>query len=132
MLVVVAIGCGEGSNGQQQSESNLRMVAVMYSQYLSAHGGEAPHDESEFRAYVDSLGPGVLHRAGLSDLDELFVSIRDGKQFAVKYQNGRWPLEGAIAYEQVGVDGRRLVATELGGVSEMTEKQFATRLNKPM
>jgi hypothetical protein len=87
MLVVVAIGCDERNNGQEHYESNLRLVAVMYSQYLSAHGGEAPHDEDDFREYIQSLGPGVLERAGLSGSDRLFVSIRDGKQFAVKYKN---------------------------------------------
>ncbi len=132
ILVVVAIGCGEDSSGQKQNESNLRMVAVLYSQYLSAHGGEAPHDENDFREFVQSLGPGVLQRAGLSGMDELFVSVRDGRQFAVKYQNGNWPLDGAIAYEQVGADGTRFVATELGSVSEITEEQFRGRHMRPL
>ena len=132
ILVMVAIGCGEGNSGQKEYESNLRVVAVLYSQYLSAHGGEAPHDEGDFRTFVRSLGPGVLERAGLSGLDELFVSVRDGKQFAVKYKNGKWPLDGTIAYEQVGADGTRYVATDLGGVSEITEEQFLSRHKQPM
>ena len=132
MLVVVAIGCGERNSNHKPYESNLRMVAVLYSQYRSAHGGEAPHDEGEFRSFVRSLGPGVLERAGLSGWDELLVSVRDGKQYAVKYKQGNWPLDGAIAYEQVGANGTRFVVTELGGVSEITEEQFRGRHKQPM
>lgn len=132
MLVVVAIGCGEPISGQKPYESNLRLVAVLYSQYLSAHGGEAPHNEDDFRTFVRSLGPGVLERAGLSGLDELLVSRRDGKQFAVRYKSGNWPLDGAIAYEQLGANGTRYVATDLGGVSELTDEQFLGRHKQPM
>lgn len=131
-LVVVAIGCGERNSGRQPHESNLRLVAVLYSQFRSAHGGEAPRDEKDFRAFVRSLGPGVLERAGLSGMDELFVSVRDGQQIAVKYRNGDWPLDGAIAYELVGANGNRCVVTELGSVSEITEEQFQSRNMQPM
>jgi hypothetical protein len=132
MLVVVAIGCGESNSSHQPNESNLRLVAVLYSQYLSAHGGEAPRDEGDFVIFVRSLGPGVLERAGLSGVDELLVSVRDGKKFAVKYTNGNWPLDGAIAYEQDGANGTRYVATKLGSVSKITEEQFRGRHNQPM
>ena len=67
----------------------------------------------------------------LSGVDELFVSARDGKLFAVKYQDGDWALDGAIAYEQDGAGGTRLVATKLGGVSEISEEQFLSRLKRP-
>ena len=131
LVVAVVIGCGDRGSGRKLHESNLRLVAVLYSQYLAAHGGEAPRDAGDFRAFVQSLGPGVLQRAGLSGLDELFVSARDGKPFAVKYKSENWAFDGAIAYEQEGAGGTRYVATELGGVSEITEEQFVKRLKEP-
>jgi len=130
LFVAAAIGCNERGSGEESHESNLRLVAVLYSQYSSAHEGEAPRDAEEFRAYVQSLGPGVLQRAGLSGLDELFVSKRDGKLFAVKYKNGNWPLDGAIAYEQVGANGTRYVAADLGGVTEISEAEVLGRLQE--
>jgi hypothetical protein len=132
LYVAVVIGCGERTSGQKPNETNLRLVAVLYSQYLSAHGGEVPSDEEEFRTFVSSLGPGVLDRAGLSGLDELFVSARDGQPLVVKYRDEIWPLDGAIAYEQVGANGTRYVASELGGVSEITDEQFLSRHKQPM
>ncbi len=122
------VGCNEQDSRRESHESNLRLVAVLYSQYSAAHEGEAPGDAAEFRAYVESLGPGVLQRAGLSGLDELLVSARDGKPFAVKYTNGNWLLDGAIAYEQVGANGTRYIAANLGGVTEISEVEFLGRL----
>ena len=130
LFVAATVGCNEGGSGLELHESNLRLVAVLYSQYSSAHAGEAPRNADDFSTFVQSLGPDVLERAGLSGVDELLVSPRDGKQYAVKYKIGNWPLDGAIAYEQVGADGTRFVATELVGVSEITEEQFLSRLEQ--
>jgi len=79
LFVAVAIDCGERNSTPNLHESNLRMVAVLYSQFVSARGGENPRDADDFRAFVQSLGPGVLDRAGLSALDELLLSRRDGQ-----------------------------------------------------
>ncbi len=106
------------------------MNAVLYSQYLSAHGGESPRNAEDFRTFVESLGPGVLERAGVSGLDELLVSTRDGELLAVKYQDDDWPLEGAIAYEQIGSDGTRFVVADMGGVTEISETEFLNRLKR--
>jgi len=127
-LLAAVVGCGERGSDQTLAESNLRMVAVLYNQYSSAHGGEAPADAADFRAFIQSLGPGVLERAGLSGLDDLLVSRRDGQPFAVKYEDGDWAFDGAIAYEQEGAGGTRYLATDLGSVSEISEAQFRKRL----
>jgi hypothetical protein len=130
LFVAATVGCNEQVGSRELHESNLRLVAVLYSQYLAAHEGQAPSDADHFRAYIQSLGPGVLQRAGLSGLDELFVSPRDGMPFAVKYRNRNWPLDGAIAYEQVGADGTRYTAADLGGVTEISEEEFLSRFNE--
>jgi hypothetical protein len=130
LFVAAAGGCNERGSGQDMHESNLRLVAVLYSQFSSAHGGEAPRDPDDFRKFVQSLGPEVLARGGFAGLDELLMSRRDGMPFAIKYRSENWKLENAIAYEQLGVGGTRFVATELGGVSELTNDQFEQRLSK--
>ena len=47
LFVAVDFGCGEHSSTPKLHESNLRMVAVLYSQFMSAHGGEIPRDADE-------------------------------------------------------------------------------------
>jgi hypothetical protein len=130
LFVAAAIGCNGQGGVQAIPEPNLRLIGVLYSQYLSAHKGEAPRNAEEFRAFVQSLGPGVLERAGVSGMDELLVSVRDGEWLAVKYQDHDWLLEGAIVYEQIGRDGTRFVVTDMGGVSELSEQEFLNRLKK--
>jgi hypothetical protein len=127
LFVAAASGCNERGSSPGSHESNLRLVAVLYNQYSSAHGGESPRSAHDFREFVDSLGPGVLDRAGFSGLDALLMSRRDGMPFAVKYQGEKWNLENAIAYEQRGIDGTRLVVTDLGAVSEISQEQFDRR-----
>ena len=128
LFVAVAFGCGERNSTPKLHESNLRVVAVLYSQFVSAHGGEIPRDADDFRAFVQSLGPGVLERAGLSGLDELLLSRRDGKPFAINYKSVDWKLKNVIVYEQQGAGGTRCIASDLGAVSEITEQQFQSRL----
>ena len=61
LFVAAAFGCNERVGGGPH-ESNLRLIAVLYSQYMAAHDGQAPQNTEDFRAYVQSLGPGVLQR----------------------------------------------------------------------
>ena len=130
LLVAVAFGCGERNSTPKLHESNLRVVAVLYSQFVSAHGGEIPRDADSFGSFVQSLGPGVLERAGLTGLDELLLSRRDGMPFAIHYKSVDWKLSHVIAYEQEGVSGTRYIASDLGAVSEITDEQFQSRLKE--
>ena len=132
LFVAVDFGCGERSSSPKLHESNLRVVAVLYSQFVSAHGREIPRDADEFRTFVQSLGPGILSRAGLSGLEELLLSHRDGKPFVVHYKNVEWKLNHVIAYEQEGAGGTRCIASDLGAVSEITDEQFQSRLTESL
>jgi hypothetical protein len=132
LFVAVALGCGERNSPPKLHESNLRVVAVLYSQFVSGHGGEIPRNADDFRNFVQSLGPGVLERAELAGLDELLLSHRDGKPFAVHYKSTDWKLKHVIAYEQEGVGGTRCVASDLGAVSEITDEQFQSRLQESL
>jgi hypothetical protein len=129
LFVAVAFGCGERNSPPKMHESNLRVVAVLYSQFVSAHAGEIPRDADDFGAFVQSLGPGVLERAGFSGLNELLLSRRDGKPFAIHFKNVDWKIDHVIAHEQDGADGTRCIVSDLGAVSEITERQFQSRLN---
>ena len=132
LFVAVAFGCGERNSSPKLHESNLRVVAVLYSQFVSAHEREIPRDADDFRTFVQSLGPGVLERAGLSGLDQLLLSRRDGKPFAIHYKCVEWKLNHVIAFEQEGAGGTRCIASDLGAVSEITDEQFQSRLKESL
>jgi hypothetical protein len=130
LFAVVAPGCGKHNSNPRSQESNLRTVAVLYSQFVSAHNGERPQDENDFGTFVLSLGPGVLERAGFSRIHELLVSRRDGQPFAVNYKSVAWKLNHVIAYEQLGMDGTRCIALDSGAITEISEQQFQSRLSE--
>jgi len=132
LFVAVTLGCGERNSSSRVQESNLRVVAVLYSQFVSAHEHEIPRDAEDFKSFVQSLGPGVLERAGLSGIDELLLSNRDSKPFFIHYKNTDWKLKHVIAYEQEGAGGTRCIASDLGAVSEISDEQFQNRLKDSM
>ena len=130
LFVAAAIGCNEHGGGRELHESNLRLIAVLYSQYSSAHEGEAPRDAEDFRAYVQSLGPGVLERAGLSEMDELFVSTRDGKLFAVKYKRRNLAARGRDRIRASRCRRHAVCCGRHGRRDRDSEAEFLSRLKQ--
>jgi hypothetical protein len=129
-LTLATAGCRSRQENVPAMESNLRPLALFYGQFVGQHSGKPPANEEEFRTYLDSLSAGELDAWGVDDVDRLFVSPRDGKPYVVLYgenalQGPRWIADSpVIAYEQVGVAGRRLVATALGAVEEVDEAEL--------
>ena len=97
LFVAVAFGCGERNSAPKLHESNLRVVAVLYSQFVSAHGVKFPAMR-RFRALYNRW-PGSARTGRIVWLDELLLSRRDGKPFAI-IQDVDW--NSVIAYEQDG------------------------------
>jgi hypothetical protein len=127
-LGLVIVGCAKSQPAQQ---SNLRLISVLYGQFRASHRGDLPRDEKEFKDFIAKEHQQALSNTGVSSVDELLVSKRDGKPYAIKYQSTKdWPLEGMIAYEQEGVDGSRQVANDLGGTTELNEEQFQANAAK--
>ena len=127
-LGMTLVGCGEQRASQQ---SELQLLSVMYGQYRSSHRGELPKNEQQFKSFIASERGHVLTNSGISSVDALFVSRRDGQPYVLKYQNTKeWPLEEMVAYEQEGKDGTRQVANDMGGVAELTDEQFQAQIVK--
>lgn len=127
LLLATLTGCGSGPEGEQQS--NLRVLSVWYGQYRSAHGGELPRNEEEFKSFIQARSGDALQKAGIASVEELFISSRDGKPFVVRYRDdANWPLENAVIYEQEGASGTRHIATPLAGYAEITNEEFRRQL----
>jgi hypothetical protein len=67
----------------------------------------------------------MLANAEVQNTDELFISERDGKPFVIFYgQPPNGVANGVIAFEQEGVDGKRLVGYMLGMIEHVDEARF--------
>jgi hypothetical protein len=101
----------------------LRLLTNLYAK-ATRNLGRHPKDEQEFRDAIGKMDLS-LDLMKVSSVDQLFVSERDGQPFVVLY--GPLPqTQGSdvIAYEQTGVDGKRMVGHKIGMVEEVDEARF--------
>src|SRR5262245_43574007 len=120
-ICFLSLGC-TGKTEQPPEIKSLQTLATMYGRYRSAHRGTAPPDEASLKKFISGLSPTEQTGLGIdpANLDKMFTSPRDGQPFVVVYKS-----PGAvIAYEQVGKNGKHLVAYPEGKVEEVDEARF--------
>jgi hypothetical protein len=102
-------------------------MAGLYADFLRQNSGRAPRDPDEFRSFIGEHGASRLKAAGVSDIDALFSSTRDGQPLVIFYEADRSPLatQGIIGHEAVGIDGFRTVAYRFGTVELLEESKLA-------
>jgi len=68
-----------------------------------------------------------LKAAGVSDIDFLFSSTRDGQPLVIFYESNQYELatQGIIGHEAVGIDGVRTVAYRFGTAGLLEESKVA-------
>jgi hypothetical protein len=93
---------------------------------MELRGRRPPASEAEFKQFVAKEGAPLLKEAGVTTVDDLFVSPRDSQPYVVHYgQEAAKRLDrGYMIYERNGVNGRRLVGHRLGYVNEVDEAEF--------
>jgi hypothetical protein len=119
--------CGGGRTLDEQAQANLRRVAQFYQQYVASHDGTEPQSAEELRQWVAGSDPAKLAISSDTDLDAVFVSLRDGQPYiVVPAGKGGVTQQGdrIIAHEQTGSGGKRMVAFDIGRVTEMDEMLF--------
>lgn len=122
---LLGAGCGGPNNpaGSQVQTSKLRAIVAFYQQYQDSHRRQPPENEAEFKAYVKTLSPQQLDAWKVSDIDQAFLSERDGQPYVVLY--GKQAASGRlIGSERNGKDGQRMVAYKTGQVELVDEAQF--------
>ena len=127
IVLLSATGCTNTEAVQEQA-STIKPLAVLYGKYVGEHRGQPPASEAEFKAYVEASGKPILEANKISDVNSLFTSSRDHQPYVILYG----PLKGppgpagqpVFAYEKVGVNGKRYVASSLGAVEEVDEARF--------
>lgn len=125
--VILWAGCAPQTQSKKQQESRLKPLSLLYGQYMGQHRGQPPKNEEEFKNFVQAQ-KSFLNQFGITDAATLFISERDGQPYVVIYGQPKGPaaLSGqpVIAYEKVGVEGKRFVASQLGAVEEVDEARF--------
>ena len=126
LVALTLVGCGAQSDvAQRQETTHLRSLVSLY-RHAASTLGRPPADEVEFKDFIRNKAKAMVDALKIANVDELFVSERDGQPFVVLY--GRRPPEVApdlVAYERTGVAGKRYVGYSLGVVQEVDEQRFA-------
>lgn len=92
---------------------------------MNEHGMKGPKDKETlleyFRGNENLAGVLKIVGANIDDIDDYFVSERDGEEFIVRY--GLSGLANhAIVFEKTGVEGLRKVG--LSPVQELAEEEY--------
>jgi hypothetical protein len=123
IAAALLVGCGSSVGSAPKGVSHVGAISALYFKAASVLGRN-PADEQEFKTAIGQ-GEMDLDVLGVSSVDELFVSDRDGQPLVILYGPRPKNSQGVIAYEQTGKDGVRLVGTSNGQVIEADAAQFA-------
>ena len=127
------VGCGgveppDASSDDQKTVTLMNTLAVYYNDYLSLYRGRPPKDGATFRKFLKSRADN-LKQYEIEDLEQLFNSPRDGQPFTIIFGKriavSDSPGTFWAAYEQTGVDGKRMAVRTYGGVDLLDADQFA-------
>jgi hypothetical protein len=122
VLAAALVGLCGCSSKEKPKDPTLNSLAIICHAY-TVHCYDKhrpPREAADLTGFVRELYPDT-------DLDQLFVSPRDGQPFAIFYgcpvnNDG---LNTVLAHEQVGANGTRYVLTQAGFVKEFKDDEFA-------
>lgn len=125
MLIATIVGCGKADPASRLADlnkNNLQRVGNLYLAYQIEHDFYGPKDEGAFQEYIRGLNPKKLERIGVTpgDIDNLFVSERDGQPFKIRYKvrGSMMGCQEPVVFEAEGESGKRRV-----GFLDMTQRE---------
>jgi hypothetical protein len=122
VAAVALLGCQAKTVSKADKSPHLATLARLYHEAESTLG-HRPKDEAEFKSFIASRAHSDSSLTG--NIEELFLSERDGQPFAVLYGDAASAMQSSlVAYEQIGVEGKRLAASSLGVISQVSAKKF--------
>jgi hypothetical protein len=128
LVVTLLVGCTAENPTVTTGTSHVRLLTMLYNK-ATRDLGHVPKDEQEFKDQVKraEISPESLK---VNSIDELFISERDGQPLQVVYGT---PPKGSdvVVYEQIGVDGKRMVGHRIGMVEEVDDAKFKELVSAP-
>jgi len=127
-LCAAFVGCQAGRKEIPPEETRIKNLAVVRGQYQSRNKGQVPPNVEALKAFARTLSADQLKGFGVEgDLDQLFISPRDGEPFVYRVVKDGAPGVGANAvvfYEKTGKNGKRWVAYSTAQVEEVDAAKF--------
>jgi len=130
----VAIGCQQRSSTTDDAgHSRMKVVGILYGMYMSEHGGKAPPNASEFRAFIERE-PANWNKLAPT-VDELLSSPRDRSPLKLLYGDAvKAAASGSlpwIAYESTPIDGQRMIVDCRGTVELIADGALGEYVSIP-
>lgn len=123
-ILVGTAGCGSSTGtAAKQERSHLKLLAVLYDSACSTLH-RPPQNEAEFKKELAAQKGKMLEVLHVDNVEEVFISERDGQPYVVQYGTPNPKAPTVVAYEKAGVGGRRLVGFTNGSVAELDEAKF--------
>jgi len=129
MLAVASLcpACSQKAARAPQLDARARIAQLRNLLLLYVEKNrKGPANEESLREFGTKLTESERadHRIG-NDLESIFASPRDNKKFIVQYNVRVDPSQDrAVAWEDTGVNGRRIVALSQGYVEEYDQQTF--------
>lgn len=126
LAVVLALGCGGGTDINPGAENHIRGLAVCYGQFQGQHKGKGPSSEQEFKQFISTkVSKEMLaaHRVTPDKIDPLFISPRDREPYQIRFKPSTKPTDMVI-WEKTGVEGKRLVVLSTTQTELVDEAKF--------
>ena len=90
--------------------------------YASGNGGNPPANETQFKSFIQQQGLEHFEAFGITTIDDLFTSPRDGQPYVVVYGGRKMP--DIVAYERIGGETGRWIVSSMAVVAEVDEATF--------
>jgi hypothetical protein len=124
---IAPLGCGSRppvTPLEANASDRLYKLFNLYRLYIEKNR-KGPASEQELLAFGKKLDATERESRNIgSDVESIFISPRDKKNFVVRYNLADMNAVKAIAWEAEGKDGRKFVALTRGNVEEYDEQMF--------
>jgi hypothetical protein len=117
------LGCQRGPTKTDLApeEKHILKVVSLYTDFR-AKNARAPSSLDELKAFAKKMSQQDLAARGIDDLDQAFISPRDQQPYVLVKPVAQTMMKGGppnmqmvLLYEKTGVDGKRMVASGMGG-----------------